>query len=84
MERNLKDKIKDFLNSFNAKEVNEYFANDFDSDWDNYLKSNIPTKVLEYLNDSFIDIDINYRETEYFDKKVKETLETALKMIDCN
>ena len=81
MERDLKIVLENFLNNFNAHDINEYFANDFIDDWDSYLKNNTPIDVLEYLNDNFYDIDIDYRDTNMFDSKIKETLTKALEML---
>ena len=42
----------------------EYFANgEFVDDCDAYFEQNEPTEVLDYLGDSFCDIDIDYRDT---------------------
>ena len=82
MEKNLKKTLTEFLNDFDAKEINEYFANGFDDDWDEFYSKENVDEVLEFLNDKFIDIDVDYRDTKYFEKMVRETLEKALKMLD--
>ena len=81
MERTLKEKIEFFLKNFNAKKINEYFCNgDFLNDCDTYFEKNSSVAVLDYLTDAFYTIDIDYRETDKFADKVKETLLTALQM----
>lgn len=85
MKKDLKDELEKFLTNFNAREINHYFACDFYDDWDNYyIKNDYPNIeiVLQYLNDAFIDIDVDYRDTKDFDGMVKRTLEKALKMLD--
>lgn len=85
MEKDLKKELKKFLNNFNASEINHYFACDFSDDWDNYyIKNNYSNieVVLQYLNDTFIDIDVDYRDTKSFEPMVKNTLEKALEMLD--
>ena len=81
-EKNLKKLLENFLNNFNANDINEYFANDFSDDWDIYLKDNIPVDILIYLNDAFCDIDIDYRDTDMFETRIKETLRTALELLE--
>lgn len=82
MEKNLKKTLTEFLNDFDAKEINEYFANGFDDDWDEFYSKENVDEVLEFLNEKFWDIDVDYRDTKYFEKMVRETLEEALKMLD--
>ena len=79
--RDLKTVLTNFLNNFNAYDINEYFANGFSDDWDNYLKTGTPIEVLDYLNDSFYNIDIDYRNMEMFEGKIKETLNKTLEML---
>lgn len=81
MESNLKDKVNYFLNNFNAVEINEYFCNgSFVDDCIKYYDNNSPASIIDYLNDTFLYIDMDYRETDKFSDMVKGTLETALKM----
>ena len=75
-----------FLDNFDAKNINEYFATDFSDDWEDYFmkenNSNIE-EVLQYLNDHFIDIDVDYRDTKEFESKVKKTLKKAIEILEC-
>lgn len=83
--KKLKEMLNNFLNNFNAEDINEYFATNFYDDWDNYyIKENYSNieEVLNYLNDTFYDIDIDYRDTKKFESKVKETLKNAIKMLE--
>lgn len=81
MEKKLEKLIKNFLKNFNAKEINNYFANDFCDDWDSFA-IDVPKEVLEFLNDGFYIIDTQYIDDDNFEKKIKETLEKALNMIE--
>ena len=84
--KNLKVMINNFLDNFNAKKINEYFATDFSDDWEDYfIKENYSNieEVLQYLNDNFIDIDVDYRDTKQFESKVKEMLNKAIEMLEC-
>ena len=81
MEKNLKNKLQE-LKKMKSYEVNEYFANDFAEDYDYYEKERNNTNVLKFLNDEFIDIDLDYSRTKKFDNKVKNTLDRALSMLD--
>ena len=78
----LKDKLESFLMDFDARAINEYFANgEFVDDCDAGFEQNEPTEVLDHLGDSFYDIDIDYRDTDQFAIKVKETILRALEML---
>ena len=77
----LKNKLESFLIDFDAEATNEYFANrEFVDDCDTYFEQNEPICILDYLTDSFYEIDINYRDTNQFAIKVKETILKALEM----
>lgn len=82
MEKDLKVIILEFLDNFNASEINEYFANDFVDDREKYFNEKESQEVLEFLNDTFIDIDVDFRDKKDFEEKVLETLQQAIKMID--
>lgn len=78
----LKKMLNSFLNHFNAEVINNYFASEFGDDWDSFLEDSDIESILQYLNDSFIDIDVDFRETNQFEYKVKETIKTAIKMLE--
>lgn len=87
MGKNLINTLKGFLKNFDAKNVNEYFVNgEFLDDCVNYFENAKTTKkeleVLDFLTERFYDIDVNYRETEKFEKMVKETIEKAIEMLN--
>lgn len=86
MEKTLINKLKYFLNNFNAVDINEYFNNgSFEEDCIKYYDNNTPKDILEYLNDTFMDIDIDFRDTDKFEDKVKETLNIVIeKLKDAN
>ena len=78
----LKNKLESFLIDFDAIAINEYFANgEFVDDCDAYFEKNEPTDILDYLTESFYDIDIDYRDTNQFTNKVKETILATLEML---
>lgn len=81
MEKDLRKLINDFLSDFDANKINDYFANDFCDDWDIFLE-NTPKNILEFLNDEFYSIDTQYIDNKNYEKKIKETLKKALKMMD--
>ena len=86
MDKDLKAFLIRLLNKFNSREINEYFSNDFIDDWKWYF--NNPkvypkmVEVLQYLNDTFYDIDVIYRDTDKFEEMVKETIEKAIEMLN--
>ncbi len=81
MERNSIGIMRRPKDNFSAYKINEYFANDYADDYDIFEKDKNNLAALEYLNDEFIDIDIDYSQTDQFEQKVFETLEKALKLI---
>lgn len=87
METKTKEYIKfknllDSLTNKSAKQINHYFACDFSGDIDELEKDINLMKILEYLNEEFINIDINYRETNEFENKVYEALKVAEKKLN--
>lgn len=46
------------------------------------LKNNTPIEVLDYQNDSFYGIYMDYRNVEMFIDKIKQTLNNSLKLSD--
>lgn len=80
MENDLKEKLLDLKNNYDYKEINEYFATEFSDDYYIFERDEKNIKILEFLNDSFIDIDIDYSKTEEFEKKVNEVIDIALSM----
>ena len=85
MEKDLKHELKSFLKNFNAESINNYFACDFSDDWDTYYIHNKYSNIediLQYLNDIFIDIDLQYRDTDMFENMVRNALENAINMLE--
>ncbi|MDO4765172.1 MAG: hypothetical protein Q4A29_03860 [Eubacteriales bacterium] len=81
MEKDLKQMLLNFLENFDAYEINEYFAWDFAEDCVEFEKINDSEEVLEYLNDAFYEIDTQVLPDHLLERKVKETIKTALEMI---
>lgn len=81
MEKDLKLILINFLENFNAYEINEYFAWDFADDCTEFEKANYSEEVLEYLSDAFYEIDTQVLPEHLLERKVKETIKTALEMI---
>lgn len=82
MEKNLREKLLDLQKNVKPIDINEYFASDFADDYAYFEQDKISTKVLDFLNTEFIDIDIDYRDTSNFENKVYDTLEKALLMLE--
>lgn len=84
MEYTLNEQLIVFLNNFNAKDINDYFGANFSEDYDRWETEKIDVKVLEFLNEEFINIDNNLEihNTPEFDIKVKKTLEKALEILN--
>lgn len=68
------------LKSKSPYEINEYFATDFSEDYEQFEEFKMNRQVLEFLNDSFMDIDIEFDGAEEMNKKVLETLSKAISM----
>lgn len=83
MEYTLKEQLIYFLNNFNAKYINDYFGANFSYDYDRWEKEENNIKVLEFLNDEFINIDndLDIHGTSKLDERVRKCLEKALEML---
>lgn len=81
MARTLKQMLENFLKDFDAYKINEYFAMEFAEDFDVFLANGEPENVLQYLNDEFFEIDVDYNSSKKMDEKVRQTLTKALMMI---
>ena len=76
MEKTLKDILLDLL-SESPYRINEYFATEFADEYDRL--ENLETQsILEFLNDSFTDIDIDYDGSEEMDAKILDTINEAI------
>ena len=82
MEKNLKEKLLFLKSNCSAYEINEYFATEFADDFDEFGKEKDNVRILNYLNDEFIDIDIDYSQTKEFASKVKEVVDEAINMLN--
>lgn len=65
----------------NPYKINKYFAVEFADDYDVFAQDKKSIEVLDYLNDEFIDIDVDYSHTDEFDSKVKGTIDEAINML---
>lgn len=81
LEKNLKEKLLFLKANCTPYEINEYFAVEFADDYDVFAQDKKSIEVLDYLNDEFIDIDVDYSHTIEFDSKVKETIDKAINML---
>lgn len=81
MEKNLKEKLLFLKASCNPYEINEYFAVEFADDYDVFAKDKSNIETLDYLNDEFMDIDVDYSHTDEFDSKVRESIDEAINML---
>ena len=80
MEKTLKDILIDLL-SESPYRMNEYFAIEFYEDYDR-LENQETQSILDFLNDSFTDIDVDYDGSEEMDAKILDTINKAISM--CN
>lgn len=81
MEKDLKEKLLFLKANCNPYEINEYFAVEFADDYDAFAQDKSNIEALDYLNDEFIDIDVDYSHTDEFDSKVIETIDEAINML---
>lgn len=75
--------LKEILLSLTSKSpyyINEYFAIEFAEDYERLerIKENRP--ILEFLNESFFDIDVDYDGTSAMDAVIIDTLKKAISM----
>lgn len=75
--------LKEILLSLTSKSpyyINEYFAIEFAEDYERLeiIKENGP--ILEFLNESFFDIDVDYDGTSAMNAKIIDTLKKAISM----
>lgn len=80
LEKTLKDILIDLL-SESPYRMNEYFAIEFYEDYDR-LENQETQSILDFLNDSFTDIDVDYDGSEEMDAKILDTINKAISM--CN
>ena len=81
LEKNLKEKLLFLKANCKPYEINEYFAVEFADDYDVFAQDKNNIETLEYLNDEFIDIDVDYSHSSAFDSKVRETIDEAINML---
>lgn len=80
MEKTLKEILLD-LRYESPYCINEYFATEFAEEYDR-LEKQENQSVLEFLNDSFTDIDVDYDGSEAIAAKILDTINKAISM--CN
>lgn len=83
MGKNLKEKLLFLKANCNPYEINEYFAVEFADDYDVFAQDKNNIEALDYLNDEFIDIDVDYSHSIDFNSKVKGTIDEAINMLSC-
>ena len=81
LEKNLKEKLLFLKANYKPYEINEYFAVEFADDYKVFAQDKNNIEVLDYLNDEFIDIDVDYSLRDDFDSKVRETIDEAINML---
>lgn len=82
LEKSLKEKLLFLKANCKPYEINEYFAVEFADDYDVFAQDKNNIEVLDYLNDEFIDIDVDYSLRDDFDSKVRETIDEAINMLN--
>lgn len=83
MGKNLKEKLLFLKENCKPYEINEYFAVEFADDYDGFAQDKNNIEALDYLNDEFIDIDVDYSHRDDFDSKVRGTIDEANNMLSC-
>lgn len=78
MEKTLKEILLD-LRYESPYCINEYFAIEFAEEYDR-LEKQENQSVLEFLNDSFTDIDVDYDGSEAIAVKIIDTINKAISM----
>lgn len=75
--------LKEILLSLTSKSphyINEYFAIEFAEDYERLEKNKEDRPILEFLNESFIDIDVDYDGSSAMNAKIIDTLKKAISM----
>ena len=75
--------LKEILLSLTSKSpyyINEYFAIEIAEDYERLERIKENTRILEFLNESFFDIDVDYDGTSAMDAKIIDTLKKAISM----
>lgn len=69
--------LNELLRENDVEKINHYFAFEF---WDDYPDED--EAVLDYLNESFYDIDMMWSDDKDITEITYETLRTAINMLD--
>lgn len=77
VDKNLITLLNELLHESDVEEIVRYFAFEF---WDDYPDED--ETVLDYLNDSFYDIDMMRVDDKDVTETTYETLRTAIKMLE--
>ena len=75
MGKNLRDLLLQMKFSMTAKDINNYFATDF------YRDFKVKGKVLNFLNEEFYSIDVDYYDSPDFEERVLKTIDKAIEML---
>lgn len=79
MEKTLQE-ILISLASKSPYRINEYFAVEFTDDYERLEKSKENRPILEFLNESFFDIDVEYDGSSKMDEIIIDTLRKAIRL----
>lgn len=82
-EQPLEKTLREILLSLESRSpycINEYFATDFAEDYEKLERNKENRPILEFLNDSFTDIDVDYDGSSAMDAKIIDTLKKAISM----
>ena len=60
--------------------INEYFAVEFTDDYERLEKNRENKPILEFLNESFFDIDVEYDGSSKMDEIIIDTLRKAIRL----
>lgn len=81
MEKTLREILLS-LKSKSPYSINEYFAIEFADDYERLEKNRENKPILEFLNESFTDIDVEYDASSRIDEIINDTLRKAIRMCD--
>lgn len=81
MEKTLREILLS-LTSKSPYNINEYFAIEFADDYERLEKNRENKPILEFLNESFMDIDVEYDASSRIDEIINDTLRKAIRMCD--
>lgn len=81
MEKTLREILLSLI-SKSPYNINEYFAIEFADDYERLEKNRENKPILEFLNESFMDVGVEYDASSRIDEIINDTLRKAIRMCD--